>query len=121
MKRLGCESGSSLPLLVFIAAFALVAGMLLVNVQQAAIGDMRVADYAQSLALVVARSGVDAAVPAEQVIELNEGLELEVTVETADAKTYAATVCVTQPLVFELFAVSEQRVCERAMARWLSD
>ena len=120
MKRLRCDSGSGLPLLVFIAAFALVAGMLLVNVQQAAIGDMRVADYAQSLALVVARSGVDAAVTAEQVIESNEALELEVTVEVVDAKTYAATVCVIQPLVFELFAVSEQRVCERAMSRWLS-
>lgn len=120
MKRLGCESGSSLPLLVFIAAFALVAGMLLVNVQQAAIGDMRVADYAQSLALVAARSGVDAAVTAEQVIESNEALELEVTVEGVDAKTFAATVCVTQPLVFELFEVREQRVCEQSMARWLS-
>lgn len=121
MKRLGCDSGSSLPLLVFIAAFALVAGMLLVNVQQAAIGDMRVADYAQSLALVAVRSGVDAAVTAEQVIESNEALELEVTVEAVDAKTFAATVCVTQPLVFELFEVREQRVCEQSMARWLSD
>ena len=120
MKRLGCESGSSLPLLVFIAAFALVAGMLLVNVQQAAIGDMRVADYAQSLALVAARSGLDSAVPAEQVIESNEALKLEVTVEAVDAKTFAATVCVTQPLVFELFEVREQRVCEQSMARWLS-
>ena len=120
MTRLRSERGSGLPLLVFIAAFALVAGMLLVNVQQAAIGDMRVADYAQSLVLVVARSGIDAAATAEQVIESNEGIELEVTVETADAKTCAATVCVIQPLVFELFAVSEQRVCERAMARWLS-
>ena len=120
MTRLRCESGSSLPLLLFIATFALIAGMLLVNVQQAAVGDMRVADYAQSLALVVARGGIDAAATAEQVIESNEGIELEVTVETADAKTCAATVCVIQPLVFELFAVSEQRVCERAMARWLS-
>ena len=120
MTRLRSESGSSLPLLVFVATFALIAGMLLVNVQQAAIGDMRVADYAQSLVLVVARSGIDAAATAEQVIESNEGIELEVTVETADAKTFAATVCVIQPLVFELFAVSEQRVCERAMARWLS-
>ena len=120
MTRLRSESGSSLPLLIFVSTFALIAGMLLVNVQQAAIGDMRVADYAQSLVLVVARSGIDAAATAEQVIESNEGVELEVTVETADANTYAATVCVTQPLVFELFAVSEQRVCERAMARWLS-
>jgi hypothetical protein len=121
MKRLGCESGSSLPLLVFIAAFALVAGMLLVNVQRSAIGDMRVADYAQSLALVTARSGPDSAVLAEQIIESNEGLELEVTVEAVDAKTYAATVCANQPLVFELFEVREQQVCEQAMARWLSD
>jgi hypothetical protein len=121
MTRLRSERGSGLPLLVFIAAFALVAGMLLVNVQQAAIGDMRVADYAQSLVLVTARSGPDSAVTAEKVIESNEGIELEVTVETADAKTFAATVCVTQPLVFELFAVSEQRVCEQAMARLLSD
>ena len=108
------------PLLVFIAAFALVAGMLLVNVQQAAIGDARVADYARSLALVVARSGIDATSAAEQVIESNEGVELEVVVDTVDAKTFAATVCVTQPLVFELFELREQRVCERAMARWLS-
>lgn len=120
MKRLRCESGSSLPLLVFVAAFALVAGMLLVNVQQAAIGDMRVADFAQSLALVAARSGPDSAVSAEQVIESNEGLELEVTIEVVDAKTFAATVCVTQPLVFELFEVRDKRVCEQAMARWLS-
>ncbi len=120
MTRLQCERGSSLPLLVFVAAFALVAGMLLVNVQQAAIGDMRVADYAQSLALVFARSGIDATSAAEQVIELNEGVELEVSVETVDAKTFAATVCVTQPLVFELFELTEQRVCQRAMARWLS-
>ena len=120
MTRLRSESGSSLPLLIFVSTFALIAGMLLVNVQQAAIGDMRVADYAQSLVLVVARSGIDAAATAEQVIESNEGIELEVTVEVVDAKTFAATVCVTQPLVFELFAVSEQRVCERAMARWLS-
>jgi len=120
MTRLRSESGSSLPLIIFISAFALISGMLLVNVQQAAIGDMRVADYAQSLALVAARSGIEAAATAEQVIESNEGVDLEVTVETADAKTYAATVCVTQSLVFELFAVSEQRVCERAMARWLS-
>ena len=120
MTRLRSESGSSLPLIIFISAFALIAGMLLVNVQQAAIGDMRVADYAKSLALVVARSGIEAAAAAEQVIESNEGVDLEVTVEIADAKTYAATVCVTQPLVFELFAASEQRVCERAMARWLS-
>ncbi len=120
MKRLQCERGSSLPLLVFVAAFALVAGMLLVNVQQAAIGDMRVADHAQSLALVFARSGIDATSAAEQVIESNEGVELEVSVETVDAKTFAATVCVTQPLVFELFELTEQRVCQRAMARWLS-
>lgn len=120
MKRLRCDSGSSLPLLIFIAAFALVAGMLLVNVQQAAIGDIRVADYAQSLALVAARSDPNSAVPAEQVIESIEGVDLEVTVEAVDAKTFAATVCVTQPLVFELFEVREQRVCEHAMARWLS-
>ena len=120
MTRMRSESGSGLPLLVFVATFALIAGMLLVNVQQAAIGDMRVADYAQSLVLVVARSGMEAAETAEQVIESNEGVDLEVTGETADAKTYVATVCVTQPLVFELFEVSEQRVCERAMARWLS-
>ncbi|MEY2673739.1 MAG: hypothetical protein RLZZ514_304 [Actinomycetota bacterium] len=120
MTRLQCERGSSLPLLVFIAAFALVAGMLLVNVQQAAIGDMRVADYARSLALVVARSGIDATSAAEQVIESNEGVELEVSVETVDAKTFSATVCLTQPLVFELFELSEQQVCERALARWLS-
>jgi hypothetical protein len=120
MTRLQCERGSSLPLLVFIAAFALVAGLLLVNVQQAAIGDMRVADYAQSLALVIARSGLDATSIAEQVIESNEGVELEVEVDTVDAKTFAATVCITQPLVFELFELSEQQVCERAMARWLS-
>ncbi|MFM2433491.1 MAG: hypothetical protein RI974_231 [Actinomycetota bacterium] len=119
MTRLHCERGSSLPLLVFIAAFALVAGMLLVNVQQAAIGDMRVADYARSLALVAARSGIDATSAAEQVIESNQGVELEVSVEAVDAKTFAATVCVTQPLVFELFELREQRVCERAMARWL--
>jgi len=119
MTRLQCERGSSLTLLVFIAAFALVAGMLLVNVQQAAIGDMRVADYARSLALVAARSGIDATSAAEQVIESNQGLELEVSVEAVDAKTFAATVCVTQPLVFELFELREQRVCERALARWL--
>jgi hypothetical protein len=120
MTRLQCERGSSLPLLVFIAAFALVAGMLLVNVQQAAMGDMRVADYARSLALVVARSGIAATSAAEQVIESNQGVELEVSVEAVDEKTFAATVCVTQPLVFELFELSEQHVCERALARWLS-
>ncbi len=120
MTRLQCERGSSLPLLVFVAAFALVAGMLLVNVQQAAIGHMPVADYAHSLALVFARSAIDATSAAEQVIESNEGVELEVSVETVDAKTFAATVCVTQPLVFELFELTEQRVCQRAMARWLS-
>ncbi len=120
MTRMRSESGSGLPLLVFVATFALIAGMLLVNVQQAAIGDMRVADYAQSLALVVARSGIEAAETAEQVIESNEGVELEVIVEKLDARTFSATACITQPLVFELFEVSEQRVCERAMARWLS-
>jgi 5-enolpyruvylshikimate-3-phosphate synthase len=120
MTRLQCERGSSLPLLVFIAAFALVAGMLLVNVQQAAIGDMRVADYARSLALVVARSGIDATSAAEQVIKSNQGVELEVSVEAVDAKTFAATVCLTQPLVFELFELTEQRVCQRSLARWLS-
>lgn len=120
MTRLQCERGSSLPLLVFIAAFALVAGMLLVNVQQAAIGDMRVADYARSLALVVARSGIDATSAGEQAIESNQGVELEVSVEAVDAKTFAATVCVNQHLVFELFELREQQVCERALARWLS-
>ena len=120
MTRLKCDLGSSLPLLVFIAAFTLVGGMLLVNVQQAAIGDIRVADYAQSFALVAARSGIDSALTAVQMIESSEGVELESEVETVDAKTFAATVCVTQPLVFELFELSEQRVCERALARWLS-
>ena len=120
MTRLKCDLGSSLPLLVFIAAFTLVGRMLLVNVQQAAIGDIRVADYAQSFALVAARSGIDAAFSAVQMIESNESVELEVELDTVDPKTFAATVCVTQPLVFELLEVREQRVCERSLARWLS-
>ena len=121
MKRLNDANGSSLPLLIFISAFALVAAMLLVNVQQAAIGDLRVSDYAQSIVLATARSGPEAASTAEQIIEMNEGIELEVTVENIDAKTFAATVCADQPLVFELFELSDQMVCERAMARWLAD
>ena len=120
MKSLQSDTGSGLPLLVFIAAFSLVAGMLLVNVQQAAIGDMRVADYAQSLALVAARNGPEAAATAEHLIEANDGFELEAKVKAVDAKTFAATVCVIQPLVFELFGRTQQRVCELAMARWLS-
>lgn len=119
MKRLSCDEGSILSLLVFIAAFTLVAGMLLVNIQQAAIGDMRAADYARSLALVSAKSGVDDAALAEQVIEASDEIEIDVTVEALDAKTFSATVCVVQPLVFDIFELQEQRVCERALARWL--
>lgn len=121
MKNVKSEAGSSLPLLSFIAAFAMIAAMLLVNIQQAAIGDMRVADYAQSLALTAARDGPEAAESAEQAIELNQGLEIETTIEAIDSKTFAATVCFTQPLIFEMFKVRAQRVCERRMARWLAD
>ena len=119
MKRLSCDEGSSLALLVFISAFTLVAGMLLVNIQQAAIGDMRAADYARSLALVSARAGVYDVALAEQVIETSDEIEIDVTVEALDAKTFSATVCVVQPLVFGIFELQEQRVCERALARWL--
>jgi hypothetical protein len=121
MNRVHSEAGSSLPLLIFISAFALIAAMLLVNVKQAAIGDMRVADYAQSLALAAARDGTQAAEAAEQVIEANEGLDIETTVEAIDLRTFAATVCLVQPLVFELFELKQQRVCERRIARWLAD
>jgi hypothetical protein len=121
MKRMREDQGSSLPLLIFISAFTMISAMLLANIQQAAIGDMRVADYAQSLALAAARDGAEAAESAERVIEDNEGLDLEVNVATIDSKTFAATVCISQPLVFDLFGLRQQTVCERRMARWLVD
>jgi hypothetical protein len=121
MKNIRSEAGASLPLLIVMAAFAMIAAMLLVNIQQTAIGDMRVADYAQSLALTAARDGPEAAESAEQVIEVNQGLEIDTTIEAIDSKTFAATVCFTQPLIFEVFEVRAQRVCERRMSRWLAD
>jgi hypothetical protein len=111
------ELGSMLPLFAAFAAFSLVLGMIMVNLQQSAIADMRAGDFASSAALIATRSSESQARAILAEIGVLTGQHFELEIEQLDPKTVAATVCLIQPLVFDLFAQSSASVCERRMAR----